>query len=666
MVQKTIMDTRVDSLKSSVAEGDQSLGAKLHAELGLLASIPAHIGQGAVSRLQDVLEHKDLTGIELAASFGVAAALTAATKNPGLLGDFARITPKLFLGLTALDIGRRFGGPMLDTWQHPANAERNKEWLGDNLGAALVDYPLVAAAGYAGDRLSAGLLKRIGAPESLTESSVPTLKDILSKHGRILGRHSLNVPVVIGMETLEQKLYPDGGIFPFFPVKIIRPDTKTFVDLQSDQAASVIPKSGFKLSQPDQTGDFGIHLDKDGPVRLDLTMAAPGTNWGKLGAESAVASVYLDGKYNQDVVLFGGSDKTKYGLALDNLTAGNHTISLRYAAEKSPHGAQGIAVDSGTATTYSYADKLTEAVDENAPVLYGRHGIDNNQTDTPMSMYHYEQKNADGSTTINYGYVFSNEDGGTGILPSVLNARWGRMTDIQDVFRVKVDASGKVLLREYQGPNHIYKPFAGTLEGTHPVILTITDNNNVFDAGTGPIKFRMNPDYAAPKDAPIEELQKENPLWWKVSSIELDRERKISRLGSGDLPNDGVFSNIVTWFKQHALNAPPQLADPRDYVYVQMNLKGASQDPVAARITFKNGRTSVSDFGFAGVAISRNGWSQTSVLLPAGTKASDVSGLDFIGRGSGGAQVLGVGHIYTLDKSYVPQELKMSTNLNVK
>jgi hypothetical protein len=39
---------------------------------------------------------------------------------------------------------------------------------------------------------------------------------------------------------------------------------------------------------------------------LDLTASAPGTDWGTAGSESAVVTVTLDGKYNQDVVLFAG------------------------------------------------------------------------------------------------------------------------------------------------------------------------------------------------------------------------------------------------------------------------------------------------------------------------------------------------------------------------
>jgi hypothetical protein len=648
-----------DSVRTPEEKVDNSFSEKLHSEVGLLASIPGHIGSGVISRLQDVLDHKNLTAIELAASFGVAVGLTFASKNPGLIGDVARFTPKLFLGLTALDIGRRFGGPMIDTWRHPANLERDKQWLGNNLGSALVDYPLVAAAGYGGDRLSSGLIRRIGAPATLSEWNVPTFKDLLTEHGKIFGRHSLNAPIVDGMQTVEQKIYPDGGINPNFPHQIDGQTAASFAELKVDQPAFVIT-SAINLTPTNKTASFGIRVDNNGPVRLDLDMSAPGTNWAKAGAESAVLSVFVDGKYSQDAVLFGGSDKTKYSLALHELSAGNHTITLRYAEEKSPRGAQGVVVDSGTATAYGYKDKLTQAIDENSPVLYGRHGTDNNHTDTPMGMYHSEHHNPDGTTTIDYGYVFSNEDGGTAILPAVENARWGRMTDIQHVFKVTVDANGKVLSRLFDGPNHVNAAFNGTFEGTHPVIQTSTDNNNVSDSGTGPLKFSMLPDYAVPSNAPVEDLQRQNPLWWKTSSVELDRERKVARQGKGDLPNDSTMGSLLAWFQLHTLNDPPQMADPRNYLYVQMDLQNAAQNPVAARVILKNGTTSSSDFGFKDVAIGRNGWSQTSLLLPPGTKESDIAKVEFVARGgTGKPEVLGVGHLYMLDQKYAPSDVSV-------
>ena len=40
---------------------------------------------------------------------------------------------------------------------------------------------------------------------------------------------------------------------------------------------------------------------------LDLTASAPGTSWRERGAEAAVITIYVDGQYHQDVILFAGA-----------------------------------------------------------------------------------------------------------------------------------------------------------------------------------------------------------------------------------------------------------------------------------------------------------------------------------------------------------------------
>src|SRR5215210_3370064 len=65
-----------------------------------------------------------------------------------------------------------------------------------------------------------------------------------------------------------------------------------------------------------------------GEALLDLTASAPGTDWVKKGSESAVVTVRLDGKYNQDVVLFAGKERFTYQLALGTVRAGQHTVEV--------------------------------------------------------------------------------------------------------------------------------------------------------------------------------------------------------------------------------------------------------------------------------------------------------------------------------------------------
>ena len=51
---------------------------------------------------------------------------------------------------------------------------------------------------------------------------------------------------------------------------------------------------------------------RPGEATLSMRALAPRTDWGKAGSESAVVRVELDGRYNQDVVLFEGARAFDY------------------------------------------------------------------------------------------------------------------------------------------------------------------------------------------------------------------------------------------------------------------------------------------------------------------------------------------------------------------
>jgi hypothetical protein len=62
-------------------------------------------------------------------------------------------------------------------------------------------------------------------------------------------------------------------------------------------------------------------LSSDGEAGLSITARAPGTAWGRAGAEAAILTCKVDGQYNQDVILFLGEEKFTYRLLLGRLAA---------------------------------------------------------------------------------------------------------------------------------------------------------------------------------------------------------------------------------------------------------------------------------------------------------------------------------------------------------
>ena len=176
-----------------------------------------------------------------------------------------------------------------------------------------------------------------------------------------------------------------------------------------------------------------------GEARLALTAAAPGTDWGAAGRESAVVTVSVDGRYSQDVVLFAGAERFTYDVALGPLARGRHRVSVAFDRAKSPAGARGARVWKLRPSLAGHDDVAARY----APILYGRDlpeipgRYENNATDVPLLAYHTIATGEDGNTTIEYTMIWSNEDGGTNT--PALMARWGRTTDIEWIYRVVLD-----------------------------------------------------------------------------------------------------------------------------------------------------------------------------------------------------------------------------------
>lgn len=445
---------------------------------------------------------------------------------------------------------------------------------------------------------------------------------------------------------------------PSFPHELNVPTPTTHMALVPGARQPVIGSEGLTLDNKTPLSSFGLHMNAAGNARLDLEAAGPGTDWGEKGRESAVLSVYVDGKYQQDVVLWGGSKDTPYALSLGKLGAGDHTVTLRYAREKSTQGAKGIHLSSGTATAATYPTKEAQWAADYAPVLYGRSGLSNNHTDTPLGLYYSTNQNPDGTTTLSYSYAYSNEDGGTAASPALEQARWGRLTDLQHVLNVTVDANGKVVSEIYEGAGHHDHAFTGEHDGTHPVIRTATGNNNVTDQGGGPMRFMQPPDHLVDDRAPTEDLMRQNPRWFETMAKEVQREGKVDPKGVGDKPDDSNLGVVKTWLAQHGLGSIPQSADPRHYLYVQFNSANGSEDPINVRVQLKNGTWLDSDLGVSAAAIARDGWAQTAVRLPPGTRPEDVAKVEFASLGKDKARIDRVGHLYMLDSRYEPQEVR--------
>ncbi|HEY9720686.1 MAG TPA: hypothetical protein V6D47_01650 [Oscillatoriaceae cyanobacterium] len=459
-------------------------------------------------------------------------------------------------------------------------------------------------------------------------------------------------------------------LLPHSPLHVNVPEPKSFAPLVDNQPTELL-QGATALTHPRLPTTFGIHLPTAGDARLDLRAAGPGTDWGTKGSESAVMSVYLDGAYHQDVVLTGGAQETPYALSLGNLPAGDHTVSLRYAPEKSAAGAKGINLGSLTAQSVTYGSSEEKWAADNAPVLIGRNGLANNHNDAPLALYHKFVKNPDGTTTISYSYAYSNEDGGDGANLALEYALYGRSLDMQHVYDVTVDGNGKVLRRQYEGPWHnIHNlsngiasslrgvpaspsrqmmDFNGEFDGSHAVLRTETTNNNVTDSGIGGLRFRFPTDNPI-RNAADESLLLKRPDFYRISTAEVAREGKIDPKGVGSKPDPSIWGYI----KSQALDLIPgkqrQIADPRNYLYVQLEGQGLEKHPLGVRVQLKDGSWHSSDLGNPKARLGDSGWAQAAVRLPPGTKPQDVKAIAYEG-----GKVVSQGPAYMLDAEFNPQ-----------
>ena len=288
------------------------------------------------------------------------------------------------------------------------------------------------------------------------------------------------------------------------------------------------------------------------------------------------------------------------------MDAGRHKVSLRLNRRSSPP-AVGPVHTSGLSTRLAAAGDL---VARHAPILYGRDlpeiagRWENARTDVPMLAYHASTPGTDGTRTIEYTVIWSNEDGGTN--SPALMARWGRTTDIEWIYRVRVDAAGNALDAVYHGPNHEVLPFTGAKENDHPLLQTATSNNNLLQvddpALSSGYRFFLDTAGTLPAGRTREAAMDAEPWTYQVMAKEMLREGRLEAT-----PDP----------------ATPEVSDQRNYLYLELDTVRARRPASAPRSRPKVGdRWYTSHHDTASWSIDRDGPAATTIELPPGTDAA--------------------------------------------
>lgn len=401
-------------------------------------------------------------------------------------------------------------------------------------------------------------------------------------------------------------------------------------------------------SQPKPLASETLALSQDMEVGLEIEARSPNTSWVRKGAEAAAVLISVDGKYNQDLLLWAGDEWFRYRVMLGQLPKGKHTVSVTLNTPRSAAAARAAEVKSLQPIMFKAARDAASASEEQlalaySPFLYARANTIDRFTDIPLLTYYEILREANNDLIVRYTTVFTNEDGGT--QTAALMARWGRATDIEWVYQIRVHA-GKIIEETYQGVEHETKFFTGPrTEGSHPLLAVASDNNNFSDLACSAVRFAPFPFRARLERATRESVMDLYPQTYRVMTEELIREKRIS--------NTPADINTI--------------ADPREYLYIEAT---AELDGATLAFDVKvNGQLKpfASDMGEPRLRIDRSGYFRTAVRLPKNVSPADVESITARCQASQKpanerrCKPVKVVRALMLDQSYVPRVLSLQT-----
>ena len=191
-------------------------------------------------------------------------------------------------------------------------------------------------------------------------------------------------------------------------------------------------------------------------------------------------------------------------------------------------------------------------------------------TDVPLLMY-YEVFPRPAGQRIEYSVVFSHEDGGTPA--DRLMATWGRVTDIELVYSVELDAAGTVVKEIYQGKDHEMPAFSGAREGRHPLLWVVTNNNMFGPRGQTSRRHRPAPRRVDLAGTSREAVMDQEPWTYRVMSQEVRREGRVTERpapGSKKIPDPRRFAFLEACAELHdaRLAFDVGVAGPRGVIWM--------------------------------------------------------------------------------------------------
>ena len=392
-------------------------------------------------------------------------------------------------------------------------------------------------------------------------------------------------------------------------------------------------------SAPAPLYEHAFRLERPAEAVAVIHASCERCDWGARGREAAVLTLSVDGALQQHLVLARGK-AGEYRVLLGALPEGEHRLALALDARWSARGTGAVRVEDVSVEPVAASDPGHEAL-AHAPIVHTRKGSLGRFSDAPLVAWVEAFPAADGGRELRYSIVFSHEDGGTPL--DRLMATWGRATDIELVYAVELDASGRVRRAEYQGKDHVTTPFAGRREGSHPVLYVVTRNNMVSDRGPATPRVALVPVPFSLDGVSREAVMDSQPWTHQASAVEVRREGLVV---------DG------------AAPGSKRIPDPRRFVFLEA-CASVSDARLAFDVALRRADGALqwyaSDAGRPAFRVARSGCFRAGVALPRDAGAGDVQALRLhahtrpkrrgektLPKGSGAARIERVNLLYGL------------------
>jgi len=304
----------------------------------------------------------------------------------------------------------------------------------------------------------------------------------------------------------------------------------------------------YNLSE-DESCSIDFDVNTDGAYLLNLYLSS-NTSWEETNNESAVLTIFIDGVYNNDIVIYNGSESHNYQQIIgDSLSIGTHTLDLYFDYNKSSPLASNILIENKDIISLDNTNIDSDAF-KYSPILYGRNIFawnESNHTDIPLILY-YDVSYEDNLKTIKYSIIFSNEDSRVGIGLSDMMLSWGRTTDIEWIYEVSLNSQGDIINEIFQGASHTPTIFNGNKLNNHPYLINATANCNFSDTGISDYIFFLTPLNINSEGHTREYIMDQNPWSYKIMGQELINEDKYEE-----------EQNPLNW----------EISDVRNYLYIE-------------------------------------------------------------------------------------------------